>query len=99
MANHVNSEADVWFLDPPYESNLGEKALLLMAQSPYVTKDALVVLETSSQAEPPRVAGFDIEENRRYGTTRLVFYRRLSSDPIIDDGSSEQDEEPLSEND
>lgn len=89
LANHINSEADLWFLDPPYESNLAEKALIAMADSPYVTEGTLVVLETGSQAEPPIVPGFEIEDNRRYGTTRLVFYRRLPSDPVIIDDTDD----------
>lgn len=89
LANHLNSEADLWFLDPPYDSKLAEKALSAMADSPYVTEGALVVFETSSQTEPPQAVGFELEENRRYGTTRLVFYRRLPNTPVITDAAEE----------
>lgn len=91
LANHVNQEADLWFLDPPYDSNLAEKALVAMAGSPYVTEGALVVFETGAQTEPPTAAGFELEENRRYGTTRLVFYRRLADDPVIKELSNHDD--------
>lgn len=80
LANHINQEADLWFLDPPYQSQLAQKALIAMAASPHVTEGALVVLETSPQATLPTADGFELEDDRRYGTTRLVFYRRLPTD-------------------
>ncbi len=87
LANHINGDVDLWFLDPPYESNLAEKALIAMTDSPHVTEGALVVFETDAKAEPPIVAGFELEDNRRYGTTRLAFYRRLASDPVVENNA------------
>ena len=71
----IYDDPDVWLLDPPYNSGLGESALEKMVESPAVTEEALVVLETSTRGEPVKVEGFEIVDQRDYGKTRLVFYR------------------------
>ncbi len=80
LTNHIRHEPDLWLIDPPYQSNLASKALISMAQSRHVTEGALVVLETSSQATPLSADGFVLEDDRRYGTTRLLFYRRTADE-------------------
>jgi len=74
----IYDDPDLWFLDPPYGSGLGIQTLRAMAESPAVTEDALVVFEQSTLEENvPELDAFRIEDQREYGKTRLVFYRRL----------------------
>ncbi|MBA2661029.1 MAG: 16S rRNA (guanine(966)-N(2))-methyltransferase RsmD [Bradymonadaceae bacterium] len=90
LVNHVREEPDLWLLDPPYGSGLGAKALEAMLESPHVTEGALVVLESGGDDETPKVEGFELEDERRYGRTRLLFYRRSSGD-VVDGENEEQD--------
>ena len=71
----IYDDPDLWLLDPPYESGLGQSALEKMAESPSVTDDALVVLEISDREEPPEVEGFEMVDRREYGKAQLIFYR------------------------
>lgn len=73
----IYDDPDLWFLDPPYDSGLGVQTLQAMADSPVVTEDALVVLEQSTLEEVPELDAFRIEDQREYGKTRIVYYRRL----------------------
>lgn len=41
--------------------------------------EGILVMEGPGEAEPPRVAPWDLVDVRRYGATGLWFYRRLTS--------------------
>lgn len=74
----IYDDPDLWFLDPPYHTDLGAETLEAMATSPAVTEGALIVLEQSTrEEEPPEFDEFRIEDLREYGKTRLIYYRRL----------------------
>jgi len=73
----IYDDPDLWFLDPPYDSGLGVETLQAMGDSPVVTEDALVVLEQSTLEEVPELEAYRIEDQRDYGKTRIVYYRRL----------------------
>lgn len=73
----IYDDPDLWFVDPPYGSDLAQSTLEAMADAACVTEEALVVLEQSSKEEIIEVEGFRIEDNREYGRARLVYYRRL----------------------
>lgn len=74
----IYDDPDLWFLDPPYDSGLDAQTLREMAESPIVTEDAMVVLEQSTlQENIPELEEFRIEDQREYGKTRLIYYRRL----------------------
>lgn len=73
----IYDDPDLWFVDPPYGSDLGPSTLEVMRDASCVTEDALVVLEQSSREDVVEVEGFRIEDNREYGRARLVYYRRI----------------------
>lgn len=73
----IYDDPDLWFLDPPYETELGEQTMKAMAESPVCTEDALVVFQQSTREDVPEIEGFRIEDQREYGKTRLVYYRRV----------------------
>lgn len=66
--------ADVVFLDPPYRKNLVAPALSALKDGGWVAEDALVVIETEREAEPP--VGFgELVFDKVYGETRVIFLR------------------------
>ncbi len=76
----VEGTPDLWFFDPPYGTSLAERGLRAMASAPdIVTPGALVVWESSTSEELFEIEQFEIAEQREYGTTRLIFFRRLEA--------------------
>lgn len=65
--------ASLVFLDPPYGTDLGEKALL--AQASNIVPGALVVWEDDQSRLAP--AGFETLEDRQFGATVLNFLQRV----------------------
>lgn len=71
----ITEEIDLFFLDPPYQTSLGRKALAaILATKGVYHDDSLVVLEKSAQEEIS-YEGWELEEERVYGTTALLFLR------------------------
>lgn len=62
------------FLDPPYGTDLGGRALEAADRSGWIAKDALIVWEDN--APPPPPAGYSLEDSRRYGDTHITILRR-----------------------
>lgn len=90
----IYDDPDLWLLDPPYHSGLGESLLERMGDSPIVTEGALIVLEQSSSEELPQIDAFRREDAREYGKTRLVYLRRITEDDTDDDSESSDDSNP-----
>ena len=74
----IDQDPDLWLLDPPYGQGLGQKALEAMVGAECVTARALVVLEQAEDEPVPDVDGFELEDERVYGRTRVAFLRRLA---------------------
>jgi 16S rRNA (guanine966-N2)-methyltransferase len=63
------------FLDPPYGSGLGERALAALADGGWLAPGALAVLERGAdetQIDPP---GYRRVDERRYGAAKIVILR------------------------
>ena len=65
---------DVVFMDPPYRSGLAAKTLSTLDRD-WLADDALIVVELAAKDTIDLPAGFDVEQDRRYGAARLVFLR------------------------
>lgn len=63
--------ATLVFLDPPYGSNLGARALAAALAGGWIARGALVVWEDSAPQSAPE--GFTRIEERRYGDTWITF--------------------------
>ncbi len=63
--------ANLVFLDPPYGTELGERALRRTSDMGWIAKDALIVWEDEKQ--PPSLDGFEWLDARRFGKTWLTF--------------------------
>ena len=72
-------EADIVFMDPPYDCGHEERVLSALGNLPWVTKNTLVVVETSLRTDISRLEslGFCVEKEKRYKTNRHVFCRKM----------------------
>lgn len=70
-------EADVIFMDPPYQSGYEQQALRLLRTLPYVTRNTLIVTEAALDTDFSYVKelGFAVEKEKRYKTNKHVFCR------------------------
>ena len=63
------------FADPPYGNGAGEKAFAAAAAGGWLVPGALSILEEHADVEPHCPATFELLESRRFGDTRMHFYR------------------------
>jgi len=69
--------ADLVFLDPPYRTDLGSRALQALAAADWLKPHALAVVESAKDETPfPALAGFTLLDTRQQGPARLTFLRR-----------------------
>lgn len=59
------------FLDPPYGTGLGQKALTAAHQNNWLAQGAMIVFEDNAPAPP--LPDFEIIDQRRYGETHISF--------------------------
>jgi 16S rRNA (guanine966-N2)-methyltransferase len=75
----VSAPFDVVFCDPPYLQGTGRDAergmLLLLSGSNVLADNGLVVIERADEELTGAVAGWKLSDDRRYGGTRLRFWR------------------------
>lgn len=73
-ATLFGGDIDLVFLDPPYDVHPGEMTRVLHYLGPWVTPDALILIETSTRAPQPQWPDyFDLEDMRTYGETSVWF--------------------------
>lgn len=72
-------EADIVFMDPPYDCGHEGRVLAVLKELPWVTENTLIVMETSLQTDifGLESLGFSIEKEKRYKTNRHVFCRKM----------------------
>ena len=66
----INKKADVIFIDPPYESNLYEKALEAIKH--IIDKDSIIILEHPIN-KPIEINGFTLIKSKTYGDKQITF--------------------------
>lgn len=71
--------ADIIFCDAPYSMNKDAEILRSVAQSGILRKGGVLVSERDARGEPADASGFCRTDIRRYGNTRVEFYRNLSA--------------------
>ena len=71
-------EADIIFMDPPYDCGHEVRVLAALREFPWVTEDTLLVIETSLQTDLSYLEklGFSLEKEKRYKTNRHLFCRK-----------------------
>lgn len=66
---------DIAFLDPPYNRGLIDECLNLLCE--HMSEDGIIICETSNgESLPQKVGGFSISRERKYGKTKLTYYRK-----------------------
>ncbi|MEM7041341.1 MAG: 16S rRNA (guanine(966)-N(2))-methyltransferase RsmD [Pseudomonadota bacterium] len=65
---------DVIFLDPPYRSGLAGEVLAALDAS-WLAADALIIVELGAKEELETPPGFTLQEDRRHGAARMLFFR------------------------
>ena len=66
------------FLDPPYRMECLGEILSLIAERGLLEEDGLVVFEGEREEAPP--TGWEIAYERRYGRTRVYFFRPVQGE-------------------
>ena len=71
-------EADIIFMDPPYDRDYEKDVLQLLGSIPYVTDRTLVVIESSLETDFSYLEqmGFELTKDKRYKTNRHIFCRK-----------------------
>jgi len=60
------------FLDPPYGKGLAVPCLIALTQSGWLARHATVAVELAASESIDVPAGFDLEDERRYGAARIL---------------------------
>ena len=63
------------FLDPPYDSGLGERALAGLATGGWLADDAVAVFERGRDEPDPDLPGWETLDARAWGAARVLFLR------------------------
>lgn len=63
---------DLVLLDPPYGKGLGPQALVSAQEGGWLAAGATIVFECGAD-ETPDVSGFQLDDMRRYGDTKVLF--------------------------
>lgn len=68
-------EADIIFMDPPYQAGLEEPVLDALLHAPYVTEDTLIIIEADLKKDFSFAAdyGFRVTREKCYKTNKHVF--------------------------
>ncbi len=71
-------EADIIFMDPPYDCGHEKRVFSVLKELPWVTENTLIVVETSLQSELSWLEelGFFPEKEKCYKTNRHLFCRK-----------------------
>ncbi len=72
-------EADIIFMDPPYDCGLERRTLSVLKELSWVTENTLIVMETSLQSDLSwtEELGFSVEKEKRYKTNCHLFCRKI----------------------
>ena len=77
-ASAENESYDIFFIDPPYDSEEIEKVLPLLGEEGLVSEDGVVIVEHFFKRHVPEKAGrLKMKRSYRYGDTMLTLYRKV----------------------
>ncbi|WP_026665888.1 16S rRNA (guanine(966)-N(2))-methyltransferase RsmD [Butyrivibrio sp. FC2001] len=78
LKNVKETEVDIIFCDPPYESGLYERTFALLSKMPYVTENTMLIAECSLDMDLSVFEdnGFEIVKEKRYKTNQHVFMKK-----------------------
>lgn len=79
VTDYVSSTTDVFdlvFCDPPWPLASDDLATVLEHLAPHLAGGALVIVSRRSSDDTPRPDGYAIDDERRYGDTRIIRYEK-----------------------
>lgn len=73
-------EADIIFMDPPYQAGYEERVFEALKSQPYVTENTLLILEAELHRNLDFLSelGYDVIREKKYKTNKHVFIRKKS---------------------
>lgn len=76
--DRITDEADIIFMDPPYESGLDVAVLRLLKNASCVTEDTLIIVEATLNRELKEFeeCGFTVSKEKKYKTNKHVFLKK-----------------------
>ena len=82
LKNIHESEVDMIFVDPPYESGLYERTFELLSRLPYVTEYTTLIAECSLDFDLDLFdeLGFEIVKEKQYKTNQHVFLKKKTEE-------------------
>ncbi|MCR4757563.1 MAG: 16S rRNA (guanine(966)-N(2))-methyltransferase RsmD [Butyrivibrio sp.] len=78
LRNIHEKEADIIFIDPPYQAGLYERTLSQLATMSYVTENTMIILESPVDMDFSFASdyGFEVRREKEYKTNKHVFLYR-----------------------
>jgi 16S rRNA (guanine(966)-N(2))-methyltransferase RsmD len=75
---HKNMKFDIIFIDPPYETRLGELAISKIEELGLLSEEGIIVWENLSRLEKSKKfkTQLEIYDERKYGEVSLTFLKR-----------------------
>ena len=79
LSSIFEKEADIIFMDPPYDCGFEKNVLSLLHSMRYVTENTLIIVEASMETDFSYLEefGFYIVKDKHYKTNRHVFIKRI----------------------
>lgn len=81
VSNISEKEADIIFMDPPYDNLYEKRVLEALSKANYVTENTLIVVEASLNTDFSYLEemGFELYKEKKYKTNKHMFIRRKSA--------------------
>lgn len=74
-----NKKFDIIFLDPPYKTDFGIKAINIIIELDILAEDGIIILETDDETrekEIKNIKEIEVFDERKYGRVMLIFIRK-----------------------
>ena len=77
--DRITEEADIIFMDPPYEQEHEKRVLSMLAGMKYVTEDTLIIVEASLRTDFDylEALGLQVLKEKKYKTNKHVYISRI----------------------
>lgn len=79
LQTKIKETLDFIYIDPPYESDFIEKALVILIKKEYVTSETKIIIETDQEIkilEMLKEMPVNIKDQRRYGRASVIFIQK-----------------------
>lgn len=92
--SRIREQADIFFLDPPYQAGLYENCLKTIDTLDLLSNEGIIIAEHGARDEmPERVGSLQKTRDRRYGKIMVSIYQRIQTETSEQDTGAEEGEE------